>query len=195
MPQPPICHHVLANGALCQAAPLRNRGYCRFHLQHIGRRMKAARSRARHQPPLLKLPLLEDLYSVQIAINQVTEALTYREIDPQYGRLLTTVLRLAMQNLKSLQALERSSPFEMATATEGSPTTWDTFEQEHDLPANLDLSLDPEVAFPPPRKSAGGPLNPGFEWSGKESNGRAKHCRAGIEHGCPKHSWGRNERE
>jgi hypothetical protein len=31
-----------------------------------------------------------------------------------------------------------------------SPTTWDTFEQEHDLRKDLDLSLDPEVVFPPP---------------------------------------------
>ncbi len=144
------CHHVLASGALCQATPLRNRDYCRFHLQQIGRRMKAARSRARHQSPRLKLPLLEDLYSVQVAFMQLADAITYQEIEPQYARLLTTVLRLAMQNLKSKQAWERSSRFQLAANTENAVTDWDAFEQEHDLPTDLDLGLDPEVAFPPP---------------------------------------------
>lgn len=146
MSQPSTCHHVLANGALCQAASLRNRDYCRFHLQQIGRRMRAARARARHQAPMLKLPLLEDLYSVQVALMQLADAIAYREIEPQSARLLTTVLRLAMQNLKS-KAWDRPSRFQLAE-TDITPTAWDTFEQEHDLPSDLDLSLDPEVAFP-----------------------------------------------
>ena len=159
MPQS-TCHHVLANGALCQAAPLRHRDYCRFHLQHIGRRMKAARMRARQQPVVLKLPLLEDLYSVQVALIQLADAIAYQEIDPQRARLLTTVLRLAMQNLKSKQGWENSSRFQLAES-EATPTAWDSFEQEYDLPTGLDLSLDPEVAFPPPHDDAGVSLNPG----------------------------------
>jgi hypothetical protein len=88
---------------------LRDRDYCAFHLQQIGRRTKAARSRARHSP-LLRLPLLEDLHSVQMAIMQLGDALAYREIDPQYARLLTTVLRLAMQNLKTSLPLFSALP-------------------------------------------------------------------------------------
>lgn len=163
------CHHVLANGALCQAASLRNRDYCRFHLQHIGRRMRAARMRARHQAPLIRLPLLEDLYSVQVALMQLADAIAYREIEPQYARLLTTVLRLSMQNLKSKQAWDRPSRFQLAE-TEASPTTWDTFEQEHDLPADLDLSLEPEAAFPPIEEPAGVPLDPSVGLSGSDDD-------------------------
>jgi hypothetical protein len=142
------CHHILASGALCQSPPLRHRDYCRFHLQQIGRRMKAARARTRQQAAVLRLPLLEDLYSVQTALMQLADAIAYQEIDPQYARLLTTVLRLAMQNLKSKHGWERSSRFQLSD-NEGDPTVWDGFEREHDLPADLDLSLDPEVAFPP----------------------------------------------
>jgi len=160
MPQPTTCHHVLASGALCQAAPLRNRDYCRFHLQQIGRRMRAARLRARHQAPLLNLPLLEDLYSVQVALMQLADAIAYRAIEPQHARLLTTVLRLAMQNLKSRQPWESSQRFQLVSHSAVHTTTWDTFEQEHGLPAGLDLSLDPEVAFPPIEQPAGAPLNP-----------------------------------
>ena len=167
MPQPPTCHHVLASGALCQATPLRNRDYCRFHLQQIGRRMKAARTRARHQAPMLNLPLLEDPYSVQVALMQLADAIAHREIDPQYARLLTTVLRLAMQNLNRQRAWENAARFQLA-ASEAAPTAWDTFEQEHDLPAGLDLSLDPEVAFPPTEEPTAAPLNPGVGSRGKD---------------------------
>ncbi len=175
MPQP-TCHHVLASGALCQATPLRNRDYCRFHLQQIGRRMKAARSRARQQAPMLKLPLLEDLYSVQVALMQLGDAIAYREIDPQYARLLTTVLRLAMQNLKGKQAWEHSQRFQLANS-EGVVADWVSFEQEHDLSADLDLSLDPEVAFPlnPTEGLSGAPeREQGVGMCGNEDPVRAK---------------------
>jgi hypothetical protein len=146
---------------------LSNRDYCRFHLDQIGRRMRAARSRARHQPPMLRLPVLEDLYAVQIGIMQVGDALTNREIEPQYARQLITVLRLAMQNLKTCKSWEeRSQHFHLAeTAEKGSPTTWDNFEQEYDLPADLNLSLDPEVAFPPPPKEE--PMPQGLPRAGR----------------------------
>ncbi len=130
--------------------------------------MKAARTRARHQAPLLRLPLLEDLYSVQVALMQLADAIAYREIDPQHARLLTTVLRLAMQNLKS-KAWDRPSRFQLAE-TEAAPTTWDTFEQELDLPPDLDLSLDPEAVFPlNGEQLTGAPLNPSVGLSGRES--------------------------
>lgn len=176
MPQT-TCHHVLANGALCQSAALRHRDYCRFHLQHIGRRMRAARMRARQQPMVLKLPLLEDLYSVQVGLMQLADAIAYREIDPQYARLLTTVLRLAMQNLKSKQAWERLQHFQL-TDNQAAPTAWDTFEQEHDLPTDLDLSLDPEAAFPPPKDDSGAPYIPGVGMYGSDDPLRAQVRRA-----------------
>jgi hypothetical protein len=168
------CHHILASGALCQSPPLRHRDYCRFHLQQIGRRMKAARARARQQPAVLRLPLLEDLYSVQIALMQLADAIAYQEIDPQHARLLTTVLRLAMQNLKSKQGWDRSSRFQLAD-TEAAPTVWESFEREHDLPVDLDLSLDPEVAFPPTNEdTSGAPYIPGVGMYGNDDVVRAK---------------------
>ena len=149
MPTTPTCHHILASGALCQAPALRNRNYCRFHLDQIGRRMRAAQARARHRQPVFKLPLIEDLFSVQVAILQVADALINREIELSYARQVTTMLRLAMQGFKNKQLREQPQ-CQLALLCAGAPTAWDTFEQEYDLPAGLDLSLDPEVAFPPP---------------------------------------------
>lgn len=154
MPQP-YCHHILATGALCQAAPLRNRDYCRFHLDQIGRRMRAARARAQHLPARLKLPLLEDPFAVQLAIMQVADAIVHNEIDVPRGRLLMSLLRLAGSNLKKMRDWEHE-PLFVTHEGEEEYLEWPSFEQEHDLPQDLDLSLDPEVAFPVPSV----PLNP-----------------------------------
>lgn len=144
------CHHVLANGVLCQGFALRHRNYCRFHMRDIGCRMRAARSRARGAPPPLQLPLLEDPWSAQIALMQVADALTAGHIDPACARALTTIVRLAMQNVKYAESCQnwQTTPLPKEPATDVS-TEWPTFEQEYDLPEGLDLSLEPEIAFPP----------------------------------------------
>ena len=190
MPQP-NCRHVLASGVQCQAAPLRNRDYCRFHPQQFGRRMRAARARARHQRPALKLPLLEDLYSVQIALMQLADAIAYQEIDPPQARLLTSVLRLAMQNLKSRQPWEESARFQMAAGHEAAVTEWETFEQEHDLPAGADLSVDPEVAFPPQPEIAAEAANGNDARSGNATAESSGPRLAPFEH----FDWGANMSE
>ncbi len=144
MPQP-TCRHVHANGALCKSPPLRNRDYCHFHLDQIGRQLRAARSRARHLPSRLKLPLLEDPFAVQVALMQMADAITYNEIDVQRGRLLMSVLRLASRNLTAARAWKHDALF---VAEGDAETEWSSFEQENELPQDFDLSLDPELAFP-----------------------------------------------
>lgn len=42
-----ICHHVLDNGKLCQAAPLRGHNYCYHHFETTKRQMRMAWARAR----------------------------------------------------------------------------------------------------------------------------------------------------
>lgn len=144
----PTCRHVHANGALCKSPPLRNRDYCHFHLDQIGRQLRAARARARHQPARLKLPLLEDPFAVQVALMQVADAIIYNEIDVQRGRLLMGILRVAAGNLKTARAWKQEALF---VATENANTEWPSFEQENQLPPDFDLSVDPEVAFPLPQ--------------------------------------------
>jgi len=143
------CHHVHENGALCQSPPVRHRDYCHFHLKEIGRRLRAARARARHQPLPLKLPLLEDPYAVQVALMQVADAIAYNEIDAPRARLLMQLLRLASSNLKTARAWEQQPLFTADDDAEAAGE-WPGFEQEHALPAGFDLSVEPEVAFPPP---------------------------------------------
>ena len=144
---PKTCRHVHANGALCKSPPLHNRDYCHFHLDQIGRQLRAARARARHQPARLKLPLLEDPFAVQVGLMQVADAITHNEIDVPRGRLLMSVLRLASSNLKTARKWKQDPLFADGD-TETAITEWPGFEQENDLPPDFDLSVDPEAAFP-----------------------------------------------
>ena len=145
------CHHVHANGALCKSPPLSKRDYCHFHLDQIGRQLRAARARARHQPARLKLPLLEDPFAVQVALMQVADAIVHNEIDAQRGRLLMSVLRLASRNLTAARAWKHDALF---AAGEDANTEWPGFEQENELPPDFDLTVDPEVAFPPSQENS-----------------------------------------
>ena len=161
MPSQKTCHHVHPTGALCQSPPLRNRDYCHFHLDQIGRQMRAARARARHLPARLKLPLLEDPFAVHVAIMQMGDAIMHNEIDVQRGRLLLSLLRVADSNLKTMRDWEHE-PLFVAHEGEEEIVDWPGFEQENELPEGFDLSVDPEVAFPPPPV----PVNPAADLSG-----------------------------
>ena len=152
MPQP-TCHHIHANGALCKSPPVRNRDYCHFHLDQIGRQLRAARARARHLPAMLKLPLLEDPFAIHAAITQIGDAILHNEIDVPRGRLLMSVLRLASRNLKMMREWQQEPLFAAEGNAETAITEWPTFEQENQLPPDFDLSVDPEVAFPAPQEN------------------------------------------
>lgn len=166
------CQHVLTNGALCNAPPLRNRSYCHFHLDLIGRRMRAARARARRQVVPMKMPLFEDLHALQVGLMQLGDAIQHNEIDVQRGRLLLSVLRLAASNLKCKQSWAMPAHPNTDRETYVS-TSYDSFEQTYDLPEDLDLSADPEQLFPPPEiepedeNGSGAAANP---WDGLIGN-------------------------
>jgi hypothetical protein len=147
------CHHVHANGVLCKAMPLRKRDYCFFHLDQIGRRMKAARARARRQPVSIDLPLFEDLYSLQVGLMKLADAVQHNEIDVERGRLLMSVLRLAASNLKTANSWDQHARFRVDKNTDYAMTECNTFEQEYGFPSDFDISQDPETAFPPPPDS------------------------------------------
>ena len=152
------CHHVHANGALCKSPPLRKRDYCHFHLDQIGRQLRAARTRARQQKAKLRLPLLEDPFAIHVAINQIGDAILHDEIDVPRGRLLMSLLRLADRNLKTMRNWKQEPLFAADAATE-TVTEWPTFEQENELPPDFDLSVDPELAFPAPQERSGCPIH------------------------------------
>jgi hypothetical protein len=144
------CHHINPAGVFCGGPPLKKRDYCYWHLHENGRRMQAARVRARSERVMFKMPVLDEPHAIQVAVMQLGEAISHKEIEQQSGRLLLSVLRLAASNVKTLLAWRRDLDADASIVVEDP-----TFEEQYGLPKDFDLSVDPEVAFPPPV-----PLNP-----------------------------------
>ena len=125
--------------------------------------MKAARARARREAVGFELPLLEDLYSVQVALMQLAEAIALGEIDHQRGRLLLAVLRQASANLKSTHGWSQERNFLVDEDTNLAIIENPGFEKKYGLPEDFDLSRAPEEAFPPAQLTEEAPEESGTE--------------------------------
>jgi hypothetical protein len=159
-----ICQHVKVDGTLCQVPPLNGRHYCHFHLETLGRRLRMARARARREPYHLVLPILEDLNAVQVARQQIMDALTSGQIEPKVAGLLLYSLQGISADLRSA-APPRLGVYDPAIDTAPRASEHPGFEEKYDLPKGLDLSQPPEVVFPPaaatePAAAASPPLDP-----------------------------------
>jgi hypothetical protein len=94
---PPLCNHIKANGVICGSPALRGRDYCYFH--HLWRTRPARQSLRPWNPRIGKLPLLEDANAVQLALQQVLNAILHKRIDLPRARLLLYGLQTASANV------------------------------------------------------------------------------------------------
>jgi hypothetical protein len=134
------------NNRSCGSLAVKGRDYCYHHLRERGRRLKMARARARGERLPLQLPLLEDMYAVQVSIMLVVDSLLNGKLDRRDASLALYGLQQAATNLARPRAVwEQPSPFELA-AGEG-PSEYDGFAKEFGLPEDLDPDTPPEVAF------------------------------------------------
>src|SRR5271165_1700703 len=141
-----FCQHVKVDGTLCQVPPLDGRHYCHFHLETHGRRARMARARARREKYHLVLPILEDLNSVEVARQQVMDALNADLITPKHAGLLLFGLQGIASDLQSA-APPRLGVYDPAIDTAPRATDHPNFEEKFDLPKDLDLSKPPEVVL------------------------------------------------
>ena len=148
----PYCHHINAAGVFCRGIPVKKHDYCYWHLHERGRRMRAARARARRERVLMQLPVLDDLQAVQVSLMQLGEAVRHGDVDQSSGRLLLGILRLAASNLKARAIWEQGEGVQDADL-EGYVEEDADFEEQYGLPKDFDLSVEPEVAFPPPAEN------------------------------------------
>ncbi len=111
------CRHIKDNGELCQAVAQKGSPYCHHHLQLQQRRLRMAR--AGRAASRLKLPLLEDMQSIQVALARVQVALEAGHLGQERARLLRWGLRMAATNLRHIERMERlqSGPAEMPPAS------------------------------------------------------------------------------
>jgi hypothetical protein len=86
-----LCQHIKTNGVQCQSPALRDTNFCYFH---------GAMNRQRRQSDPFLLPALEDANAIQIAVQEVIEALLEKRIDNKRAGLLLYALQIASANLK-----------------------------------------------------------------------------------------------
>jgi hypothetical protein len=102
------CAHVLTNGQVCNAIPMRDSNFCYWH-------HKARARRRRHERiggPIsmeansgLELPFLEDANAIQVSIQEIMQAILDRRIDSKRAGLLLYSLQLASSNIRNLSPL------------------------------------------------------------------------------------------
>jgi hypothetical protein len=111
--KPSLCEHIKVNGLRCASPALGQRRHCYFHHRmHDLRRL-----RLRHPNSRIQLPLLEDATSIQVAIQEVADAIVQERIDHRRAGLLLFALQTATSNLKNLDTepkklRETADPFQ-----------------------------------------------------------------------------------
>jgi hypothetical protein len=96
-----LCRHIKTDGRRCQAPALKAQYWCFFHRHlHIRGRnmMRAARAKAIPADEL-KLPPLQDLQSIQVAISHIIQALAADRIDPIKARALLKGIEMAIPHV------------------------------------------------------------------------------------------------
>src|SRR5947209_1032499 len=83
----PRCQHIKTNGLRCQSPAMKQRRLCYYHEQH----------RLSH-PGHLQLPLLEDANAIQMAIQQVVQAIALGTLDNKRAGLILYGLQTAATN-------------------------------------------------------------------------------------------------
>lgn len=102
------CAHILTNGQVCNAIPMRDSNFCYWHHKARARHRRHERIGgpiATEANSGLELPLLEDANSVQISIQEIMQAILDRRIDSKRAGLLLYSLQLASSNIRNLKPL------------------------------------------------------------------------------------------
>ena len=140
---PQQCEHIKSNGEFCGSPALRGRHYCYFHLTHIGRRLRAERSRAHlagvareyglnpeaaeaASEMALELPALEDANSIQIALMQVIDAILHNQLDNKRAGLVLYALQTASSNLNHGADFSQAASAVIAGG-------YESFEEDYEL--------------------------------------------------------------
>jgi hypothetical protein len=111
------CNHVLTNGEVCKAIPLRDSNFCYWHHKARARRRRYERIGgpiSMEANSGLELPLLEDANAVQVTIQEIMQAILDRRIDNKRAGLLLYSLQLASSNIRNLTPLPADNGAQIA---------------------------------------------------------------------------------
>jgi hypothetical protein len=107
-----LCRHIKTNGKRCQSPALVGTAFCYYHTRT---HMMAAPNYLKFDD--LKLPLLEDSASVQVAISKITDAFACSRIDARRAGLLLYAVQIASQNIDRASDRENSEIVHSMTVT------------------------------------------------------------------------------
>jgi hypothetical protein len=107
-----LCRHIKTNGQRCQSPALSGSAYCYFHARvHT---MAKAKGSVWDD---IKLPMLEDSASIQVAISQIAAAFLSSRLDARRTGLLLYALQIASQNIDRASSREDSEIVRSMTVT------------------------------------------------------------------------------
>jgi len=107
-----LCRHIKTNGKRCQSPALGELAYCYFHA-----RTHTMATTNYTVFDDLKLPLLEDSASIQVAISRVINAFVSARIDARRTGLLLYAIQIASQNIDRASSREDSETVRSMTVT------------------------------------------------------------------------------
>jgi hypothetical protein len=107
-----LCRHIKTNGLRCQSPALGGSAFCYFHARtHT---MAKANSSIWEN---IKLPMLEDSASIQVAISQIASAFLCSRLDARHTGLLLYALQIASQNIDRTSYRMNSDSVQSMTVT------------------------------------------------------------------------------
>jgi hypothetical protein len=93
------CQQIKHDGEPCEAAALRGKKFCYYHL-HSGPPPNDVRGNSAAIPQVqFHVPLLDDAASIQATISVVCEHLLHRRLEPKKAGILLYALHVASSNL------------------------------------------------------------------------------------------------
>ena len=108
------CRHILTNGRRCRAIALTGQPFCYFH--------KRVHRHTIQPPPApeekLRIPVLEDQNSVQLAVAQVLDALSSARIDRHQAALYLRGIQIASNAVRHGRLSTSSDSVEHLTQSE-----------------------------------------------------------------------------
>jgi hypothetical protein len=93
------CEHIKANNQQCGSPAMGGRRFCYFHSQtHDGRKRKKP----------MRVPVLEDQQSIQLAATRVCQAVADESLDPKRAATLLYGLQVAGNAVKQIKPVAKS---------------------------------------------------------------------------------------
>ncbi len=95
-----LCHFIKDDGRVCNGIALHGQRLCHHHREQQRREMRIARTQARLLRAAMQKPNLENLASVEAAMQRISDVISTGTVNLENARFMLSILRLARSNLR-----------------------------------------------------------------------------------------------